>query len=257
MGMKIRIHPAYRRLAAFIERLPEKFDREGETLHDARNRIKAFEAEGERLVVKKFRRPTFPNRIVYSFLRKSKARRSYEHALRLRERGIDSPAPVAWLERRRRGLLDDTYYISLRSDYTPLSDATSRFPAPDTLPVLDAFARFTARLHTEGILHEDFNHGNILWKFEAETGRYRFQLIDINRMKFRRRPLRPRECMVNLRRLSCPGAAFLYILNGYAEHRHWDIDRTLLAGTFFRLLFGRQRALKRKFRPRKKPAPKA
>jgi len=51
-------------------------------------------------------------------------------------------------------------------------------------------------------------------------------------MKFLRRPLRPDECMINLRRLSCPAVAFLYILDRYAETRQWDMDDTLLRGTF-------------------------
>lgn len=41
--------------------------------------------------------------------------------------------------------------------------------------------------------------------------------------------------MINLRRLSCPAVAFLYILDRYAETRGWNVDDTLLRGTFFRL----------------------
>lgn len=103
----------------------------------------------------------------------------------------------------------------------------------------------------KGICHEDFNQTNILWRHDEATGRYDFQLIDINRMKFLRRPLRPDECMINLRRLSCPAVAFLYILDRYAETRQWDMDDTLLRGTFFRLLFGRRQQFKKRFRERK------
>lgn len=117
--------------------------------------------------------------------------------------------------------------------------------------MLEAFARFTVRLHEKGICHEDFNQTNILWRHDEATGRYDFQLIDINRMKFLRRPLRPDECMINLRRLSCPAVAFLYILDRYAETRQWDMDDTLLRGTFFRLLFGRRQQFKKRFRERK------
>ena len=129
--------------------------------------------------------------------------------------------------------------------------ATERFPTSDSLPVLAAFARFTVRLHEKGICHEDFNQTNILWRHDEATGRYDFQLIDINRMKFLRRPLRPDECMINLRRLSCPAVAFLYILDRYAETRQWDMDDTLLRGTFFRLLFGRRQQFKKRFKARK------
>lgn len=169
---------------------------------------------------------------------------------RRRALGVDSPEPVAWSEYRRRGLLCDSYYVSRRSDYTPLSQTTARFPAAGTLPVLEAFARFTVQLHEKGIEHRDFNHGNILWD-RTPAGAYRFQLIDINRMHFDDRPLSSRACMINLRRLSCPAVAFLYILDRYAETRGWDVDDTLLRGTFFRLAFGRRKQLRKRFRHRK------
>lgn len=68
------------------------------------------------------------------------------------------------------------------------------------------------------------------------------------------RPLLPDECMINLRRLSCPAAPFLYILDRYADARGWNIDDTILRGTFFRLLFGRRRRFKKRFRQRKMAA---
>ena len=40
-------------------------------------------------------------------------------------------------------------------------------------------------------------------------------------------------------------------LDRYAETRQWDMDDTLLRGTFFRLLFGRRQQFKKRFRERK------
>ena len=74
---------------------------------------------------------------MYSFFRKNKARRAYEHALRLRGMGFDTPEPVAWSEYRKDGLIADTYFVSRRSELTPLPQTMRRFPAPDTLPVLE------------------------------------------------------------------------------------------------------------------------
>lgn len=148
------------------------------------------------------------------------------------------------------GLIRDTYLITRRTADEAITDLAERFPQQDTLPPLTAFAAFAARLHELGIEHEDFNHSNVLWHYDDCTQQYRFQLIDINRMRFHRRPLRPRRCMVNLRRLACPAGAFLYILDRYAERRAWNIDETLLRGTFFRLLFGRRQMIKKQFRHR-------
>lgn len=87
------------------------------------------------------------------------------------------------------------------------------------------------------MIHEDFNHSNILYRTDPEKGGYRFQLIDANRMKFRRR-VSERASIVNLRRLSCPGAAYLYILEAYSEARGRKDDDTLLRRAIFRPLFG-------------------
>lgn len=249
--MRIHVDTTTEHLRDFAERLPELFDREGEVLHTGRNTIKAFEVNGERLAVKRFCRPNLLRAVIYTFFRRSKARRSYEHAVRLRALGIDSPEPIAWSEYRRHGLLSDSYYISRRSDYAPLSQTTTHFPAAGTLPVLEAFAHFAVKLHEKGIEHRDFNHGNILWSRTA-TGTYRFQLIDINRMHFEDRPLSSRACMINLRRLSCPTVAFFYILDRYAETRGWNVDDTLLRGTFFRLAFGRRKEFRKRFRRHKR-----
>ena len=51
-------------------------------------------------------------------IRKNKARRAYEHALRLRGMGFDTPEPVAWSEYRKDGLIADTYFVSRRSELT-------------------------------------------------------------------------------------------------------------------------------------------
>lgn len=252
--MKLHIHPAYEHCRPFAERLPETFRGPGETLHEGRNTIRAFDVHGERLVVKRFKRPGPVRGIVYGTFRKSKARRAYEHAVRLRTLGFDTPRPVAWIEYRHRGRLTDSYFISLHSEFAPLSDVTERFPSKETLPLLDAFSQFAVRLHEAGVVHEDFNHGNILFQGDAASKCYRFQLIDINRMRFREHTLAPRECMINLRRLSCPAGAFLYILDRYAENRGWNVDDTLLRGTFFRLAFGHRKAIKKRFRQRRQAA---
>ncbi len=123
-----------------------------------------------------------------------------------------------------------------------------RIPPPRA--ALRQLLRLAVQLHEKGIEHRDFNHGNILWN-RTPAGAYRFQLIDINRMHFDDRPLSSRACMINLRRLSCPAVAFLYILDRYAETRGWNVDDTLLRGTFFRLAFGRRKQLRKRFRHRK------
>lgn len=254
--MRLHLDPSHKGLHEFVKKLPTLFERgEGTVvLHAGRNTIRLLAQEGELLAAKRFRQPGALQGILYAHIRRSKARRSFEHAVRLISLGIGTPQPVAWSEYRRKGRLTDSFYVSRYSDLKPLSEFAARFPDTASRPVLDAFARFVAELHEKGIDHRDFNQGNILCGYSPEKGQWRFELIDINRMRFLDRPLTPRQCMINLRRLSCPAPAFLYILDRYAEVRGWNIDDTLLRGIFFRLAFGRQRALKKRFLRRKKPA---
>lgn len=250
--LRLHIAPAFSRMRRFVEALPQEFAHTGRLLHDGRNTIRAFETEAGLLVAKRYRRPNLFNRIVYTFFRKSKARRAYEHAERLRAAGIDTPQPVAWVETRRFGLLEDAWFVCRHTDFAPLSEATGRFPAPDTLPVLRAFARFAATLHAKGVLHDDFNHTNILYRRDA-AGDCRFQLIDANRMRFRRRVSR-RAALVNLRRLSCPAPAFLYVLDAYSAVCGWSAEETVLRGVVFRLLFRRRQRMKSELKQRLRSA---
>lgn len=253
--MRLHLDPSHKGLHEFVKKLPTLFERgEGTVLHAGRNTIRLLAQEGELLAAKRFRQPGALQGILYAHIRRSKARRSFEHAVRLISLGIGTPQPVAWSEYRRKGRLTDSFYVSRYSDLKPLSEFAARFPDTASRPVLDAFARFVAELHEKGIDHRDFNQGNILCGYSPEERQWRFELIDINRMRFLDRPLTPRQCMINLRRLSCPAPAFRYILDRYAEIRGWNIDDTLLRGIFFRLAFGRQRALKKRFLRRKKPA---
>lgn len=253
--MRICLNPVYEMLRPFVESLPRTFPRSGRTLHAQRNTVKAFRAAGIDVVVKRYKRPDPLHAFIYTYFVRSKARRAYTHAERLLAAGIDTPRPVAWCERHRRGVLTESYLVTLRTDSIPLSQAAARFPEESARQVIDAFARFAVRLHEAGIEHQDFNHANILYRPDAQAADgFRFQLIDINRMRFHDRPLSMRRCMVNLRRLSCPAPAFVGILDRYAELRGWNMDDTLLRGIFFRLLFLRRKRLKKRFRQRRAAA---
>ena len=226
--MKFEINPRFEPLRSFIEELPDHFD-QGELIFQGRNTIRAFEVAGEKITVKRFRKPSGLNALCYGHLRKSKARRAYEHALELCRLGIPTPEPIGWREDYSGGLIRETYLITRFSDFEPLSELTNNFPAGDPPRALDAFAAFTVMLHEKGVEHGDFNNGNTQWKVDTE-GNYHFELIDINRMNFRGRQLTRSESLHNLRRITCPMTAYTYILGRYGELRGWDNYYTQLAG---------------------------
>lgn len=243
--MKIRIAARYGDLEPFVRSLASRdfFVHEGETLYQGRNTIKRFRVGGQDLAVKSYGRLIFFNRLIYGVLRRSKAERAYRHAIRLRGLGIGTPEEVAFLEIRRYGLLQYSYFVSICSDYEPMRSVTEQDPGlPEVGAALDALAQYLFGIHNAGVLHKDLNIGNILYR-RNRAGGYDFQLIDTNRMRFYRTlPLNVR--LDNLRRLSCPAPAYLYLLDRYARLAHADRDSIQLRGAVMRLFFEMRQRLK-------------
>lgn len=224
--MNIVINNKYESLRAFVEGLHEGvFEREGTTLFEGRNRVKAFDTADGRVVVKKYKRPGLINRVVYTFFKHTKAHRAYYNALELEMRGIETPAPVAFVEVKEGGLVRDTYFVSGYTDWPALSTVTAEL-RDENSPELDAFARFAANLHEKGVNHKDFNINNILFDKNAAGG-YAFALIDINRMKFMR--MGRGACVTNFVRFCSSAAAdrqvMRAVMHKYALVRGWDLER--------------------------------
>ena len=244
--MKCYINPSMERFRSFIEQLPDHFDR-GELIFQGRNTIRAFEVEGEKITVKRFRKPSGLNALCYGHLRKSKARRAYEHATELCRLELPTPEPIGWREDYSGGLIRETYLITRFSDFSPISEITNAFPAGNTAQVLDAFAAFIVELHNKGVEHGDFNNGNTQWKIDDE-GRCHFEVIDINRMRFHRQALSRKESLCNLQRLTCSLDAYAYILQRYAEARGWQPYETALQATKYLQRFIGQRNRRYRFK---------
>jgi len=164
----------------FTLKIREYFSKNSNSIHKARNELKIISHEGLSVVVKSFKVPHILNRIVYSFFRDSKAKKSYDFSVKLKEY---TPQPIAYIEYYENYLLKDSYFISEEFAY----DFTIREPLldtnfPDREAIFQAFARFTLKLHNDGIFHNDYSPGNILIK--KDKSGYIFKIVDINRMKF-------------------------------------------------------------------------
>lgn len=180
--MKIIINPKYQRLHEFIESVPQCFQNSGTSIYEGRNQLKEYDVKGIKLVVKSYKKPILINRFIYSYIRPSKARRAYEYGLKVVEKGFDTPCPVAYVEVKNVGFLTQSYFISLKCDYTRLMREFCDGVPEGKEDILLAFARFTAEMHNAGIYHKDYSAGNIL--FEKDAKGIRFSIVDINRMKF-------------------------------------------------------------------------
>ena len=189
-------------------------DIDAETVYAGRNTI--FRA-GD-LAVKIFCTNPF-RRVLYSF-RSTKARRSYENAVTLLSRGIDTPMPVAYTESRSAtGVLQDCRYVCA---YVPSKSLDDFFDTAGERFISD-FASFMARLHEAGIRHDDLNSTNIRVIPQAD-GSYAFSLIDLNRMKIypEGTPVPLDECFRNFVRFSSLTPAFRRFVVLYLEERGLD-----------------------------------
>ena len=177
---KFILNEEFKKFEYFLCNIKQFFKENSNTIHKARNELKVIEHENQKLVVKYFKIPHFINKIVYTFFKKSKAQKSYEYALKIKD---FTPKPIVFIEFYKFGLLDVSYFVSEKFDY----DFTIREPLldinfPNKNEIFKAFAQFTFDLHENGIYHLDYSPGNILIKKENDN--FIFKIVDINRMKF-------------------------------------------------------------------------
>ena len=177
---KFILNEEFKKFEYFLCNIKQLFKENSNTIHKARNELKVIEYENKKLVVKYFKIPHFINKIVYTFFKKSKAQKSYEYALKIKD---FTPKPIGYIEFYKFGLLDESYFVSEKFDY----DFTIREPLldinfPNKNEIFKAFAQFTFDLHENGIYHLDYSPGNILIKKENDN--FIFKIVDINRMKF-------------------------------------------------------------------------
>lgn len=201
MKKRIVINPEYERLKDFVAKLADEgVPTEAESIYTGRNTIYRLKYDDIELNIKSFHEPHFPNNFIYAHLRKSKARRSYEHAMEIRRRGISTPCPVAWVETSQHGSLRKTYYVSLQSQAKRNMRQWETWPKAEAKRIVSALAHYMKNVHEAGILHHDFSPGNILW-YETPDG-IEFEMVDLNRIKILGRPLNEKERYSNFRNIN-------------------------------------------------------
>ncbi len=207
--MKINlIDNSYSKLAHSIQ---SYFKDSSHSIHKARNEIKIIEYDNQKFVVKSFKIPHIVNKIVYSFFRNSKAKKSYDNAIKI---SPFVPKAIAYIEFKKFGLIHDSYFISNQFDY----DFTIREPLldlefKDREKIFQEFADFTYQLHEENIYHLDYSPGNILIKQEKDN--YIFKIVDINRMEFKKLTLEER--LKNFSKLWAKDEDMSIIVKEYAK----------------------------------------
>lgn len=249
--MKTAIHPNYDRFTRFIQQVPQLFQEgKGTVLHDGRNKVMILEHEGKRFVVKRFKKANPVQRIAYTFWRPTKARRAYLYAQALRERGIETPHEVAWLEEYATGLFHTGWFIceecTWPQAFGPLFEA-GQFDEE----LASAVGRHIALMHERGIFFGDLNLRNFLYH-KDEDGQYQFSMVDTNRSRFTDGPLPQELCIKNLQTVTHRRDLFSHIVQAYARAR--KMDETALEAQAVRKLDefehrnARKKQMKRLFR---------
>jgi len=135
-------------------------------------------------VVKEFRASGF--RKIKTLVVSGKAAKAWRGAAACLVRRVPTPLPLAYVERRERGLVAESYFVAARiDDAREVRDLLRTIPPEDLSRLLAALARFLVFAHNQGILHRDLSDGNLLVR-SSRSGVYDLFLIDTNRIRVRR-----------------------------------------------------------------------
>ncbi|MCF0213932.1 MAG: phosphotransferase [Muribaculaceae bacterium] len=223
-----------------IEDAVARFDqREGATLAVGRNVLKVF----GNMVVKQYRRPNLINKIAYSFFRKPKGYRAFIYPDRMKRAGVDSPRPLAYIDRRRWGFMSDSWFVcELCPDRRMFYEFEEKdITKAENAEVVRELIRLVAKMHEAGIYHRDLSPGNILWKRNAD-GKIDISIVDTNRMSFGK--ISPEKGVANFVRLWGTPEMFLFIAREYALQRGADVEKLTAILVHERKLYWRGRQKK-------------
>ena len=233
--MKISISPQYEHLRGDILKVVTGDYIASKVYCHKRNVVEKVCMQGKDYVVKTYKRPNFFNRLVYTYLRKSKAKRAFLNALHLLELGIETPAPVAYIEIYNKGLFSKGYFISEHVPYHTLDEAfKNKSPEGHDLRLRTQFMEFSLSLHKKKVLPLDFNSGNIFYYFDTDKERYNFALTDINRMQFGKTPS-TYAVMRSFEQLGVPVDGLYKLALYYSSQKGSDLEYSMFIFLFHRL----------------------
>src|SRR5690606_25887612 len=209
------VHPKYSHLATKLRDALHNFSENTDFVTKGeRNVIKKVKIEGNTFNIKKFKTPNVFQSLVYEFIRKSKAKRSFEYASKLIGLGIKTPFPVAYLETFSGGL-KESFYVSEHVDYDfDFRKLIHRPQFQNREEILKQFTQFTFKLHENNVNFLDHSPGNTLI-LETVKNKFDFYLIDLNRMRFEPMDFKKRMC--NFRRLWLSKTMLKIMAKEYAE----------------------------------------
>ena len=205
----------------FLKNIKEYFKESTNSIHKARNEIKTIDFNDEHFVVKSFKIPNIINKVIYTFFKDSKAKKSYKNSIKIAD---FTPKPIGYIEFKKSGLIHESYFVSenFKYDFT-IREALKDSHFLDKEAIFKAFAAFTLLLHESNIFHLDYSPGNILIKKIDDN--YIFKIVDINRMEFK--PLNLDKRLKNFSKLWAKDEDLKIIIKEYARLYKSDEERSI------------------------------
>lgn len=234
--MRIHIHPDYEFLRPEIKRIVTGHYKVDKVFCNRRNVVEKITIADKEFVLKRYKRPTIANCVIYTLFRKSKARRAYEYALRLLKNGVSTPFPVAYIEEKRYGFFHTGYLLTEYMDLPTLAQINiEELPFEQLHRLEHDLISFTIQLQDKRILPLDYNPSNIFYSYDNVAGCFSFALTDINRMRFGRIPW-SRDAMRSFEQFGITTDKLYHFLLGYSIERNVDIDLCMYEFLRFRLI---------------------
>lgn len=204
-----RIHPDYHTLD-FLEAIKDcsvlLSDSSCRILDESRNRIGVIrlsidEGRSTEVVIKEFRTQGVDK--LKSLIRASKARKAWNGSLALVAAKLNTPPPIAYLEKKSASFLEQSYFLSeYVSDVSEIRTLFQGLSADALDQLLSDIAQYLLRCAEAGIDHRDLSDGNILVR-TCPDGQNQFFLLDTNRIRCKNKVGRLRA-IKNLIRLGIP-----------------------------------------------------
>lgn len=142
--------------------------------------------QDETIVIKQ-NRATGIRKLSYRF-KASKGERHWNNASEMIRRGVNSPMPIAYFERKTNSAIRDNYYVceyvsdafSARDAFTAFAQGEESYAGFSKQAIFQALASYTCNMHNQKIIHNDLSGGNLLMT-QTKSNEIEVTAIDIGR----------------------------------------------------------------------------
>lgn len=119
---------------------------------------------GRRVFLKRDKTKGWMEYVKYLFL-PSKGQKEFFIASQMEKRNLNIPKPLGWIERVRRGLVRESYYLSeaIGTGFSFIDDR-AKSKGPHSIIEL---AKTVRKIQNAGLFHQDLHGGNFLWDGES------------------------------------------------------------------------------------------